>query len=261
MLPQIFKNVLFGLQPIYRAVIYLVITILLSAFCDFSNNSESYFAQQDNILNIYFVKFSWGWTLMLLGAYLFARIYESHEKETDLNVKIKHLLKTTARLCIATAVWYYGTGFFLIVEEYSGVCDIPKYLNKNNCKENGYLWKGFDISGHCFLLVWCNLVIMEEVHCILDWENRRNTHKQSSDIDVNGASHKNSWMVRLLFYLLCCVTMLWDIMIICTNMFFHSTTEKIIGTSIAVSSWFALYQLLYKMYLNKYLGLKMKIRS
>ena len=56
MLLQFCKIVIFGLKPTQRAVIYLVATCFLSMFCDYSTTSKSYFAHQNNVLNIYFVK-------------------------------------------------------------------------------------------------------------------------------------------------------------------------------------------------------------
>jgi hypothetical protein len=35
------------------------------------------------------------------------------------------------------------------------------------CRREGYSWRGFDTSGHCFLLVWSILFILEEVHLAL----------------------------------------------------------------------------------------------
>ena len=109
MYQQTVKNVIFGLQSHHRAVIYLIASVCLSNFCDFTNKSESYFAKQNNILNIYFVKYSWGWTLLSLGLYLLAKAIEKARIEGDFNNFIKILLQTSARLLIATLVWYLGT--------------------------------------------------------------------------------------------------------------------------------------------------------
>ena len=253
-LSNICERIIFGFSPTHRAVIYLVITILLSSFCDYSENSKSYFAQQHNIFNLYFVKFSWGWTLLSLGVYFLANIFQENEEQLNVKTQIERLLKVTARITIATLVWYYGTGLFLMVEEYSGVCNLPNYLNKNTCKENGFVWKGFDISGHCFLLVWCNLVIIEEVSNLSKFP-KRNDYNTSRNNAIKNTDFR--W-TEMMFYLICCVTMLWDLMIVCTNMFFHSATEKILGTTIAILSWAFLYKLIYNMYLSKYLGMRAK---
>jgi len=102
----------------------------LSIYCDFSDHSGSYLAKQNNILNIYFVKFSWGWTLLSLGGYLIATTIENTNSQIHFNARRNVLLKLVIRLFIATMVWYFITESFLLVEEQTGVCAIPKYLDK-----------------------------------------------------------------------------------------------------------------------------------
>ena len=229
------------------------------------------------------------------------------------------------RLVIATSVWYGFTGLFLIIEDNSGVCNATKFLNKAECKDGGFRWKGLDISGHCFLLVWCNLIILEEAKCYLGWERikdilRNEEHKRLS-VEIPDASDEqgigchncamhaywfrmetqlskcsmlsifpwrtvcnsvttmcalhNSWLtppegstvlsrlspeeflhlranyrkhtiiVRVLFCALSFLLLLWDIMIVCTVMYFHMMIEKVIATSLAVIAWFILYRGLY----------------
>lgn len=36
--------------------------------------------------------------------------------------------------------------------------------------KNGYFWNGFDISGHCFILIYSSLVMIEEAKAINGWE-------------------------------------------------------------------------------------------
>ena len=43
-------------------------------------------------------------------------------------------------------------------------------MNKAECLASGHRWKGFDISGHCFLLTWNNLFIIEEAKAYIGWE-------------------------------------------------------------------------------------------
>ena len=38
---------------------------------------------------------------------------------------------------------------------------IFRFRRKESCLGNGHNWKGFDISGHVFILIFCNLVIIE----------------------------------------------------------------------------------------------------
>ena len=255
MYQQVVKNVIFGLRSNYRAVIYLLSSMYLSLYCDFSDNSESYLAKQNNILNIYFVKFSWGWTLLSLGGYVIATTIENTKSQTYYSDCINGILKLAIRLFIATMVWYFITESFLLVEEQTGVCAIPKYLDKSTCRNKGFFWKGFDISGHCFLLVWCNLVINEEIRGSRTWDMKE---KDTPPSDTNSKTKtcKQLFFGPLFFYLLAFISMIWDLMIICTNMFFHTPYEKILGTVIAVSIWVILYQIIYKRYLFKYLEIK-----
>ena len=254
MCQQLVKNVIFGIRSNYRAVIYLLSSMYLSIYCDFSDHSGSYLAKQNNILNIYFVKFSWGWTLLSLGGYLIATTIENTNSQIHFNARRNVLLKLVIRLFIATMVWYFITESFLLVEEQTGVCAIPKYLDKNTCRNNGFFWKGFDISGHCFLLVWCNLVIHEEIRDSRNWDLKKDT--PPSDTNSKTKRHKQLFFGPLFFYLLAFITMLWDLMIICTNMFFHTPYEKLLGTAIAVLIWGIIYQIMYKRYLSKYLEIK-----
>ena len=239
----VYKYVIFGLRPNYRAVIYIVATIFLSQLCDLSTNSKSYFANQNNALNLYFVKFSWGWTLLILGSCSIITVFKC---KTNMKTTAIELIKILARLAIATLVWYCGTGLFLTIEEHTGVCGIPKYHDKVSCKKNGFFWNGFDISGHCFLLVWCNLVITEEVHKLFECKNVKGSNLNSFDTFEKTINDIQSNIVTLIFRSLSCLIVLWDLMIISTNIFFHTALEKLLGTLIAIIFWIFTYKLIYR---------------
>ena len=251
---SIAKQVICGIFPNNRAMIYVIATIFLSTFCDFSKSSNSYFAQQNNVFNVYFVKFSWGWTLISLGGYLFVVSLKRMQDDSDQRKQIKRSLKILARLAIGTAVWYYGTHAFLFVEEQTGVCGVPKYLDKNSCKRNGFFWNGFDISGHCFLLVWCNLVITEEIQALYSKNNVG--MKQLSDKMTCEVERKKYSRINMMFFFISILTVIWDVMITCTNMYFHTTSEKFLGTTIAVLFWAVLYQCVYKTHFFNWLSLE-----
>ena len=52
-------------------------------------------------------------------------------------------------------------------------------------------WRGFDISGHCFLLIFCNLVIHEEGKAFLGWEKIKDfiqdEEQNRENEDMNGS--------------------------------------------------------------------------
>jgi hypothetical protein len=171
------------------------------------------------------------------------------------------------RIAIATSIWYGLTGIFLMIEENSGICNVTRVLNKTECLAGGYRWKGFDISGHCFLLTWNNLFVIEEAKAYLGWEKikdmiRSEEHRrlstdlsspmqQLSDQDSTALSKLNldeflhlrknykkyTTHVRLLFCMLAGLVLLWDVMLVCTALYFHIMIEKVVASCAAVLTW------------------------
>ena len=60
-----------------------------------------------------------------------------------------------------------------------------------------------DISGHCFLLIWNNLFILEEAKAYLGWERikdmlRNEEHKRlSTDLSASGDSNEKTSLSKL----------------------------------------------------------------
>lgn len=91
-----------------------------------------------------------------------------------------------SRLVFATMVWFSITSLFNSIEAKTGMCEVTKYHRREACITNGHLWRGFDLSGHCFLLIFCNLVMHEEGKAYLGWEKikdfiRNEEHKRVND--------------------------------------------------------------------------------
>lgn len=159
-----------------------------------------------NILNVYFVKIGWGWTLALLSPFIImtSSVIYTKSKGDNLNssgdgvsnkkdvmsqfisimnlIVRKMLTKDLTRIVICTLVWYFSVNLFVSVESVYGSCSIPtsngtsssqvtsKFPNKSLCSKQGYSWTGFDISGHTFLLMFSILVIIEETGIMSGWE-------------------------------------------------------------------------------------------
>ena len=62
-----------------------------------------------------------------------------------------------ARLVVASAVWLGVTSLFATIEAKTGLCEVTRFRGRDSCTAAGHLWRGFDLSGHCFLLIFCNL--------------------------------------------------------------------------------------------------------
>jgi len=97
--------------------------------------------------------------------------------------------QTIIRLITATVFWLFFTKSFVFIEEryynktivvitticnlfknilvwifYSfGYCSRGAIFERRQCLNEGFAWRGsFSISGHCFILIFCTLIIMEE---------------------------------------------------------------------------------------------------
>ena len=214
-----------------RAITYLLLVWLVSILL-YQEISQNFFANIKNPLNQYFVKYAWGWTLLPLSMLLV--LYSISRQGTMLNTRS---LPIWFRLAACTAVWYiFAQVLFPYIEEAIGVCEVSGLLTKRECRKEGFGWRGFDISGHCFLLTWNNLVIIEETKLVLLSLGR--TNKKHSILDLPIAS---------IHVLLCMLMLLWELMMFCTSLYFHTTLEKVLGTLCAITPWLLLYRVMPRM--------------
>ena len=121
---------------------------------------------------------------------------------------------TWCRLLLATLVWYFFAVFlFPLLQERTGVCCVSSILSKQQCFKSRHHWSGLDISGHCFLLTWNNLVIVEEVR-------RLNTVMDNAS---------NNFLLFTVRNLLSVLMIVWEIMMFATSLYFHTLGEKVLG--------------------------------
>lgn len=110
MVVHLCRKILF-VDPNIKVGIYIILVFFGSILGDVLPIPGSYFSRKDNIFNVYFVKLSWGWTMLAVGSfvYLTSSVYSCG----DSSKVRRHLM----RLIIATGVWYFWTNFFVFVEE------------------------------------------------------------------------------------------------------------------------------------------------
>ncbi|KAF6777382.1 hypothetical protein AHF37_03167 [Paragonimus kellicotti] len=256
-----------------KAGIYLCISAGGSLIFDFIRAPPSYFSNKYNVFNQLFVKWGWAWTCSGLSAFL---IFSSFVY-TGRNVVLMRAHIT--RVVAGTGFWYTMTGLFNFIHDVTGHCH-PKNLLLNSdqypsrrvpCHRAGGVWLGFDVSGHCFLLVLSSLWIMEELRPMLYWNRLADIlkpYEQHSDEGTVGFSTDTSsslprglspesaqtmrsafrrltGSVRVLFSLVACLSMLWDFMFLVTVVYFHTMPSKLLGTLIAVACWFICYRVIF----------------
>jgi len=240
--------------------LYLAITLILSIVKDILPPIDTYMSAKHNLLNVVFVKWGWLWTLITLVPFVILTSY-TYTCGT-FNLVLKHVMRI---LVVGTSVWFVCVRLFVHIEHLTGECwGKTSYKDKVSCKKFGHSWLGFDISGHCFLLVYCNLLISEEIRTFKNWENigemLSKNFKEGSDnvfsplrkLSVNqiealqSSYEKQTPRIKVFLILLTLLSILWEVMLIFTCLFFHSLLQKILGTLIAILCWYATYKMWFK---------------
>lgn len=251
------KQIVF-FSPQLRILVYCVCLFAISGIADVLTMPKFF---SSDFLNQYFVKLGWFWTLFVSIPFVFMTSYTYCAGKSHL------LWKHFARLAIATFFWYFWVNFFLYFENMTGHCvDRKELKSKIACMKAGSRWRGFDLSGHAFILIYSNLVLIEEARPILGWEGiadiiEKEDHSRANDLNTHtplrgfsGSQFDDLRLfyekflpyVRLNFALIACLIITWDYMLLSTIMYFHSMPEKLLSGLIAIFIWFITYEGVYK---------------
>lgn len=242
---------------------YLGSLFLVSMIGDFFPDlyPRTYFASSRNVLNVYFVKMGWAWTLLLSAPLSLMTSYTLCCGNRD-----RLLRSHVPRILIATAFWFVWTKTFNVIENSYGRCNVRGFGNKSECLKAGHFWRGFDISGHAFILIYSSLVIIEEARPIVGWEyirdhirseehsrtvgDRLSTNplrflKEQDFRKMKALYEKLTPAIRVWFIGCAVLQLLWDVMLVCTMLYYHRMIEKLLSGVIAVSTWYVTYKVWY----------------
>lgn len=243
-----------------KVALYLGSLFLVSLIGDFAPYPKTYFARSDNIFNVYFVKWGWAWTLVLSVPYMVLTSLILCCGNRDKLIK-EHL----PRILIATFFWFGWTKMFNFIETAYGRCNVKNYDTKISCLKSGNFWNGFDISGHAFILIYSSLVLIEEAKPIIGWENikehlRNEEHNRIAREDSSNPLRilednelrtmktmyeKYTPVIRILFISMTALQLLWDVMLVCTMLYYHKMIEKVLSGIFAILTWFFTYRAWY----------------
>lgn len=120
---------------------------------------------------------------------------------------------------------------------------MKSYETKRSCLKAGHFWHSVDISGHCFILIFSSLVLIEETRPIVGWDNIKehlrledhNRKNQEAGSSLNPLRNlkteeiatlrylyeKYTPIIKLLFVAITVLQVLWDIMLVCTMLYYH----------------------------------------
>ncbi|XP_056403890.1 acyl-coenzyme A diphosphatase FITM2 [Hyla sarda] len=194
---------------------------------------DSYFNNKKNVLNVYFVKVSWGWTFLCLLPFI---ALTSFLATRSLGAVFRRL----GALLVGTIIWFTCTNFFMMIENVTGTCYNSSAMlvireeltDKRDCITSGGFWGGFDISGHSFLLPYCTLMILEEA------------------IVAHLVRLEKSWqkhLINILTLSLAFLASVWTLMFFLTSIYFHDLAQKLLGTSFGIFGWYVTYRWWYLM--------------
>lgn len=184
-------------------------------------------------LSRYFVKVSWGWTLLLLTPFLLL-------SNSTFNRSVSFLGRRLLALVVATAVWYTCTETFFYIEDVTGSCyetdtmDVinKEFMSKISCRRAGFHWHGYDISGHSFILAYSALFIVEET-------------APMAFLKTAALSSLPRMVLNLLYVALNLILIIWMWMFACTSVYFHDISHKLLGTACALLGWHLTYRVWY----------------
>ena len=108
-----------------------------------------------------------------------------------------------------------------------GSCSNQLIYDIKQCKNANYLWSGFDISGHCFLLLHSSLLLLEEISPLL---LQNHTAKSNRNFKRNIVSFGG---VLLVF--------LWYVLLLSTCFYFHTILEIYAGSVLGFGYWGLMY--------------------
>lgn len=238
-----------------RLGIYMCGLTVGSVLSDMFPFPRTFLSHKDFILNKLFVRFGFGWTCILLCAFIYftASVYCCAD--------IKMLRRHLARMVVATVWWYSWTTIFDRIEQATGFCTvdlgIEAFDDKKTCRKMGGRWLGFDISGHAFLLIYNLLIISEEIKPIGGWERIADIVKDEEEkpsgrfreselLKLQELYANNTPYVRGLAVSLMVLTFIFEIMLLGTTIYFHNMPQKLTAAALGVLGWFLTYRVWYK---------------
>lgn len=128
---------------------------------------------------------------------------------------------------------------------------------------------GFDISGHVYILIFSNLMIIEECTIMTGWEPLGDrlyalsvefmnivigsqSPTLTNNIEMNRKLYlswsryrSHSRKLRLIFLAITLLSIVWDFMLMQTIFFYHSLIEKLLAMLWAFIGWYVCYRFLF----------------
>ena len=205
------------------------------------------FALKINMFNKYISQLGWTCSIVLLMpfVYLTSLIYA----RGHYGLISRHLI----RLVIGTIIWYLLTTIFTRIEALTSMCkplDQRAFIRRACRMFDRSSWN----EGQTFLYLYALLVINEEVKLYDEnWRKVEEASKLSADHPTISSSLINQHRLRmfatpidLLYIALAVLTLLWELMLLSTAVYFYNFIHKLCAASLAVFFWLITYHLWFR---------------
>ncbi|CAI5439076.1 unnamed protein product [Caenorhabditis angaria] len=221
------------------AVFYLAFVTILSIIeSRVELDSTYYLVQKHSILNQYGVKLGWFWTCVIVGPFIWLTSRAHYRRDRD------QPIVDICRLGVATVFWWGSVQLFHRVFASTSTCDKGRRLTRTQCSEKEGVWTpGYDISGHCFLMVYSILIMAEEA---ISFRHYQQVTDSVNEMDGDRAEH--DYLTRIIQYFFVAMLFLhafWFKQIIISVLYYHIFIEEILGVLTAVLCWFVTYRIIY----------------
>lgn len=228
------------------------------------------FADKRNALNVYLVKWGWLWTCVVALWTLLVLTWNWRGRRTA--SRGQRMASSGQRMAwrsivmdnaLATAHWIACTQWlpigFSIADRrplfdrlfhhypwaYCTSADPAHSLSFHACdRHDGHRWVSFDASGHCFLLVHSSLYLLADVVVPQYLLHVRSGGDGSKDSDRGTQDGSPKARPRISTTRLCSavappllLSIIWLVMLCATCTFYHTWTEKVVGTAAACVYW------------------------
>lgn len=139
-----------------------------------------------NMFHQLFVKTGWPVVTMLIHSLVTIAHYIIFIRSLSSN-KFNHLINYTInrlfRFLLFIGIWYITQELFDLLLLFTSHCKMDKSMTNGDCHQNNYIWvPGLDISGHIFVILFSNLVLIQESFTIFDWYNNNKINIQIDEL-------------------------------------------------------------------------------
>uniref|UniRef100_A0A0N4Z1S3 Fat storage-inducing transmembrane protein 2 n=1 Tax=Parastrongyloides trichosuri TaxID=131310 RepID=A0A0N4Z1S3_PARTI len=219
-----FSRTILNIDSLYKAIFLFGMVLLVSIYGDFMKpDSIGYFSEKHNFLNQFIVKLGWLWTLSITVPFIFIISHGNNKGN------VRAIFQDMVRLILATAGWYICTTYFIWHEKQTGSCkngdSLVKATGRESCYALGGTWiHGFDISGHCFLMIYSSLILSEEAKMYKHW--------------INDHTRDRKQITQVLFSLMGLLDCVWIFQLLITSLYYHTASHKFFGALFGLLCWF-----------------------